>query len=50
MGRLKRLVMRYHAGQVPPARVTAAVQGWVAHAAHGDTWSLRCALLGHVVI
>ena len=48
--RLKKLVMRCHAGRVPPARVTAAVQGWVAHAAHGDTWGLRRAVLSDVVI
>ena len=48
--RLRRLVGRCHAGALPPARVTAAVQGWVAHAAHGDTWGLRRAVLSDVVI
>jgi len=48
--RLKTLVGRYQAGKLPTARLTAAVQGWVAHAAHGDTWGLRRAVLGATVI
>jgi len=31
-------------------RLTAAVQGWVAHAAHGDTWGLRRSLLASITV
>jgi hypothetical protein len=32
-------------GALTTADVTPRVQGWVAHAAHGDTWGLRRSLL-----
>ena len=32
-------------GKLTQAELTPRVQGWVAHAAHGDTWRLRRALL-----
>jgi hypothetical protein len=38
----------YAAGQLEQDRVTASVQGWTAHAAHGDTWGLRRAVLSGV--
>jgi hypothetical protein len=38
----------YAAGQLEQDRVTASVQGWAAHAAHGDTWGLRRAVLSAV--
>ncbi len=44
--RLRRLLAAQRAGQVSPARVTAAVQGWVNHARYGATWGLRRRLLG----
>ena len=34
----------------PLAAFAAALNSWQAHAAHGDTWRLRCALLRHLVI
>lgn len=43
--RLWRLQAAQRAGIVPPAAVTAAVQGWVNHARYGNTWSLRRRLL-----
>jgi hypothetical protein len=35
---------RYAAGQLARDRLDAAVLGWIAHAAHGDTWRLRRSL------
>lgn len=37
-------------GGLAPERVTAGVQGWVAHASHGDTLGLRRALLAGTVL
>jgi RNA-directed DNA polymerase len=48
--RLKPMVRRCRAGELPSVRLTATVQGWVAHAAHGDTWGLRRAVLSTVVV
>jgi hypothetical protein len=48
--RLKALVGQCRNGDLSTDRLTAAVQGWVAHTAHGDTWGLRRAVLGDVVI
>jgi len=44
--RLKRLLAGYAAGAIPREKLDASVRGWVAHAAHGDTWRLRGSLLG----
>ena len=46
--RLRALVAAHEAGRVPRQRITASVQGWAAHAAHGDTYGLRRAVLGQV--
>jgi len=35
----------YANGQLEQEKVTLSVQGWVAHAAHGDTWGLRRTVL-----
>jgi RNA-directed DNA polymerase len=43
--RLRGMVAAYAAGTLTPQEVTPRVQGWIAHAAHGDTWGLRRALL-----
>jgi len=43
--RLRRLAAAYGAETLPLDRVTASVQGWVAHASHGDTYGLRRSLL-----
>jgi len=43
--KLAALVHAYADGEVDQDRVTASVQGWVAHAQHGDTWGLRRALV-----
>lgn len=48
--RLQALARQYVAGEVDVKRLTAAVQGWVAHAAHGDTWGLRRDLLGSITV
>jgi len=48
--RLKRLLQDYAAGDLPRAALDASVQGWIAHAAHGDTWGLRQSILDRFVI
>ena len=48
--RLKRLLTRYAAGEISRDRPDASVRGWVAHAAHGDTWGLRGSVLGRHTI
>ena len=48
--RLQALARQCAAGEVDVERLTAAVQGWVAHAVHGDTWGLRRSLPGSIVI
>lgn len=37
-------------GRVLLIGAETAVQGWVAHAAYGDTWSLRRSLLSTIVV
>ena len=48
--RLQALAREYAAGRVDVSRLTAGVQGWVAHAAHGDTWGLRRSVLRTIVV
>jgi len=43
--RLKRLQKQYWGGEISLERYDSSVQGWVAHAQHGDTWGLRRSLL-----
>jgi RNA-directed DNA polymerase len=43
--RLCALAARVAAGRLPLARLSASVMGWVAHAAHGDTYGLRRVVL-----
>jgi hypothetical protein len=47
--RLLRLGRAYAAGLLPAARVTQSARSWAAHAAHGDTWGLRRAVLGQAL-
>jgi RNA-directed DNA polymerase len=48
--RLQHKLAAYTTGQLEQEKVTLSVQGWVAHAAHGDTWGLRKAVLsGHLL-
>jgi retron-type reverse transcriptase len=46
--RLKALAARYQAGQIPAEAVQASVTAWVNHAAHGDTFGLRKAVLSQI--
>ena len=46
--KLQRQAAAYAAGELPLEKVTQSVQSWVAHAAHGDTWRLREAVLRSV--
>lgn len=48
--RLVALVKALGAGNLPLERINASVQGWTAHAAHGDTWGLRASILQKVVL
>ncbi|MBM3853527.1 MAG: RNA-dependent DNA polymerase [Verrucomicrobia bacterium] len=48
--RLRHSLRLYRCGRLALAEVHARVQGWVAHAAHGDTWGLRRALLARATI
>jgi RNA-directed DNA polymerase len=43
--RLRRWQRQVARGDVTAAELSPRIQGWVAHAAHGDTWGLRRALL-----
>lgn len=43
--RYRRLRSEYAAGRIPFTRLDASVQGWVAHAAHADSFGLRRSLL-----
>jgi RNA-directed DNA polymerase len=47
--RFKRLRKLYARGEIDLAEVNLSVQGWAAHAAHGDTWGLRKALLNPAI-
>jgi len=42
--RLRALRRLYHAGKISREKVNAAVQAWLGHVRHGDTWGLRRAL------
>ena len=48
--RFRRLLAGYAAGTVSRAELDASVQGWAAHAAHGDTWGLRGSVFGRYTI
>ncbi|MBI4675713.1 MAG: RNA-directed DNA polymerase [Chloroflexi bacterium] len=48
--RLARLCGQLERGEIPLERLDAAVNGWLAHAQHGETWGLRRALVSRVVI
>jgi hypothetical protein len=48
--RLAHLLAAYAAGEIDLGRLDAAINGWVAHASHGDTWGLRRALLERPVL
>jgi len=39
--RFRRLRWAYHRGENSLDQVTCSVQGWLAHAVHGDTYRLR---------
>lgn len=48
--RFRRKVAAYGAGRLSRARLDGAVQGWLGHVSHGDTWGLRRAILSAVAI
>jgi RNA-directed DNA polymerase len=45
---LRALAAAAAAGQIPLTRLSASVLGWAAHAAHGDTYGLRRAVLSKI--
>jgi retron-type reverse transcriptase len=48
--RLRSLIAAYRVGDIPLARVTASVRGWVNHVRYGNTVGLRKAVLGQLII
>ena len=44
------LAAQVAAGRVPLSRLSASVRGWTAHAAHGDTYHLRRAVLAGITL
>jgi len=48
--RLTQRLADFSAGRIGWDKVDATVKGWVAHAAHGDTWGLRRALLSGIIL
>jgi len=44
--RYKAIRRNLESGKITEKEMTARVQAWVNHAAHGDTWGLRLRLLG----
>lgn len=48
--RMRRVFRRFAQGQIGYDRVQASIQGWVAHAAHGNTWRLRNQLLQGITV
>ena len=48
--KLRRQAAAYAAGELPLEKVNQSVQSWVAHAAHGNTWHLREAVLSSVLL
>jgi RNA-directed DNA polymerase len=46
--RLRRLRAGYEAGELTAEEVRVSVQGWLAHAAHAQTYRLRCRLFREV--
>jgi len=48
--RYRALRARYTKGELSLARLAACVRGWAAHAAHGDTYRLRRALLSQPIV
>jgi len=48
--RWRALVRAYAAGEIGRARLEASLQGWIAHARHGNTYGLRRAIISSVPI
>jgi len=48
--RWRRLLQAYANGEIDRDRLNASLQGWIAHASHGDTYGLRRALIGSEVV
>ncbi|MBI2371374.1 MAG: hypothetical protein HYV08_14285 [Deltaproteobacteria bacterium] len=49
MRRMRRYQREFAEGALSVNRLTASVQSWVAHAAYGQTYRLRTALLSNLV-
>jgi hypothetical protein len=48
--RLRKMRSMVDSGEMTLDQLSERIQGWVAHAAHGDTWGLRRSLLNSAFI
>jgi retron-type reverse transcriptase len=48
--RFRGLYRKWLAGEIPRSRLDASARSWAAHAAWGDTWGLRQAVLGRYLL
>ena len=48
--RLRARLAEYHQGKTSFAELDAAIQGWIAHVAHADSWGLRRHILDTLVM
>jgi retron-type reverse transcriptase len=48
--KFKRQVQAYAEGRLSLKRLKASLQGWIAHAAHGDTYRLRASVLSKIPV
>ena len=48
--RMRRMLHGYADGALPFDRIQASINGWVAHAKHGNTYRLRAQLLAGIVV
>lgn len=47
---LREFERRYRRGEISQAEIDTTIQSWVGHAAHADTYNLRCALFSEFVL
>ena len=48
LGKLRRLLAKCEAGEIPIRAVTESIRGWANHASHGNTVGLRKAMLSRI--
>jgi RNA-directed DNA polymerase len=47
--RLRRQQVAFARGELRQEQLTASIRAWLAHAAHGDTYRLRCRVMQRFV-